>query len=49
MSFFEQHISPQLSVGLIIMAFRFSSKIDLQSQEKNIFRNVKELVISFKQ
>ena len=46
MSFFEQHISSQLSVGLI-MAFRFSWKIELQSQERNIFCKVKELVKEF--
>ena len=44
--FFEQHISSQLSVGLI-MAFRFSWKIELQSQERNIFCKVKELVKEF--
>ena len=46
MSFLEQHISSQLTVGLI-KAFRFSWKIDLQSQERNIFRKVKELVKEF--
>ena len=46
MSFLEQHISSQLSVGLI-MAFRFSWKIDLESQERNIFRKVKEVVKEF--
>ena len=46
MSFLEQHISSQLSIGLM-MAFRFSRKIDLQSQERNIFRKVKELVKEF--
>ena len=46
MSFLEQHIPSQLTVGLI-MAFRFSWKIDLQSQERNIFRKVKELVKDF--
>ena len=46
MPFLEQKISSQLSVGLII-AFRFSWKIDLQSQERNHFRKVKELVKEF--
>ena len=46
MCFLEQLISSQLSVGLI-MAFQFSWKIDLQSQERNIFRKVKELVKEF--
>ena len=39
-------MSSQLSVGLI-MAFRFSWKIDLESQERNIFRKVKEVVKEF--
>ena len=47
MPFLEQRISSQLSVRLI-MVFRFSWKIDLQSQERNIFRKVKELVKEFK-
>ena len=42
----EQRMSSQLSVGLI-MAFRFSWKIDLESQERNIFRKVKEVVKEF--
>ena len=31
----------------LILAFQFSWKIDLQSQERNIFRKVKELVKEF--
>ena len=46
MCFLEQLISSQLSVGLI-MAFRFSWIIDLQSQERNILRKVKQLVKEF--
>ena len=46
MSFLEQLISSQLSVGLIL-AFRFSWIIDLLSQERNILRKVKQLVKEF--